>query len=67
MEFSRIFSPKNKIKNLWEYNPILTFSVDFQNENSIDLSERFVLYDMNKGVYFKNLKVSSLLLKNSEL
>ena len=48
-----------------EYNPILTFSVDFQNENSIDLSERFVLYDMNKGVFIeRNEKITD---KVSEL
>ena len=42
-----------------EYNPTLTFSVDFQNEDSIDLSERFFLYDMTKGVFIeRNEKIT---------
>ena len=33
-----------------KYNPVLTFSLDFQTDNLTDLSERFVLFDIAKGV-----------------
>ena len=32
-----------------EYNPNLTFAIDFKQNENIDLSERFVIYDMKKG------------------
>ena len=39
-----------KFVNNPEYNPNLTFSIDFQSENSTELSERFVLFDMTKEI-----------------
>lgn len=36
-----------------EYNPNLTFAIDFKQSENIDLSERFVKYDMKKRVFIQ--------------